>query len=157
VSDIQDYAKKLCPEIKNYDLKAIVEESLSMIKIPENIQVSTIIAPKTPKVKTDSNYIKRVLINLFNNSIQAMPNGGKLAITATSKDGKIRLEVHDTGSGIPLEIRDKIFKLLFTTKSKGQGFGLAVCKRLMEAQNSTITFTSIEGNGSTFTIQLPTT
>ena len=156
VADLQDYAKKLCPEIKAYKLQDIVEESLSMIKIPENIQITSKIPPDTPKVKTDLAYIKRTLINLFTNSIQAMPKGGKIAITSTETEGKIHLNLYDTGNGIPKDVREKIFKPLFTTKSKGQGFGLAFCKRLMEAQNSTITFTSEQGNGTTFTIHLST-
>ena len=127
-----------------------------MVKIPQNIQVTNQIQQELPKIETDSSYLKRTLINLLTNSIQAMPNGGKISITAKVADGKIQLNVHDTGNGIPKEARAKIFKPLFTTKSKGQGFGLAVCKRLMEAQSSTISFISEEGNGTTFTIQLPT-
>jgi|SRR5665647_1962317 len=117
----------------------------------QNIQVTIKIAPEPLKVQIDSNYIICALVNLFTNSVQAMPNGGKIDFTATALDGKVKLNVHDTGNGMPVKVRDKIFKPLFTTKSTGQGFGLAVCKRLMEAQNSTITFTSQEGNGSTFT------
>jgi two-component system sensor histidine kinase FlrB len=85
-----------------------------------------------------------------------MPEGGKITVKAQVKDGKILLSIRDTGVGTPKEVQGKIFKPLVTTKSKGQGFGLAVCKRLMEAQNSTITFKSEPGDGATFTVQLPT-
>jgi signal transduction histidine kinase len=71
-----------------------------------------------------------------------MANGGEITITAQTKDGKIHLSIHDTGTGIPKEVRAKIFKPLFTTKAKGQGFGLAVCKRLMDAQNSSKPFSA---------------
>ena len=67
------------------------------------------------------------------------------------------IEVKDTGVGIPEDVKPKLFTPLFTTKSKGQGLGLAVVKRMTEALNGTVTFESIEGNGTTFTVRLPPT
>ncbi len=155
VADLQDYAKKLCPEIKVYELRDVIKKALSMVQIPENIHVTTQTPKKLPKILTDLSYLQRTLTNLLNNSVQAMPNGGKIAIKAKAMDGKMLLSVLDNGNGIPKEVRAKIFKPLFTTKSKGQGFGLAVCKRLMEAQDGTIAFTSELGKGTAFTITLP--
>ncbi len=107
-------------------------------------------------VKADVQLLKRVLINLVTNAVQAMPEGGELTIKAqTNNNKKIQITVEDTGSGIPEEIKPKIFTPLFTTKSKGQGFGLAVCKRVIEAQNGTISFESEEGKGTKFIIELP--
>ena len=85
-----------------------------------------------------------------------MPDGGKLTITTSAEDEKVSIGVEDTGGGISEEYRDKMFKPLFTTKSKGQGFGLAVCKKLTEAMNGTIAFDSQAGAGTRFTVQLPT-
>ena len=65
------------------------------------------------------------------------------------------LSVKDTGVGIPKEIRDKMFTLMFTTKSKGQGFGLPVVKRMTESLGGTVTFESQEGKGTTFIVRLP--
>jgi len=70
-------------------------------------------------------------------------------------DGKILICVEDTGVGIPEEVKPKIFKPLFTTKSRGQGFGLVVCKRVIEAHGGAITFESEEGKGTNFTVELP--
>lgn len=128
---------------------------MAMAKIPENIQVITQIEKESPKVSTDKSYLERALVNLFTNSIQAMSKGGKLTIAANQKDKQIELSVQDTGVGISEADKSKVFKPLFTTKAKGQGFGLAVCKRLIETQNGTITFDSQKGKGTTFTIQLP--
>ena len=104
----------------------------------------------------DKYFIKRLLINLITNAIQAMPDGGTLTIKATHENGMALISVGDTGLGIPEEVRDVIFKPLFTTKSKGQGFGLPVCKRLVEAHNGgSISFESEVGKGSKFTVKVP--
>ncbi len=84
-----------------------------------------------------------------------MPDGGKLTIDAHKEAENTILSVKDTGVGIPKEIRDKMFTLMFTTKSKGQGFGLPVVKRMTESLGGTVTFESTEGKGTTFIVRLP--
>ena len=79
----------------------------------------------------------------------------RLEVACLKKEGKIFITVSDTGVGIPDEIKSKIFTPMMTTKSKGQGLGLAVVKRLIEALNGNITFESQEGKGTKFTISLP--
>ena len=76
----------------------------------------------------DPSYIQSILANLILNAVQAMPNGGKLSVNAARKNGEVFVTVEDTGEGIPEEVRGKLFQPLMTTKSKGQGFGLAVVK-----------------------------
>jgi signal transduction histidine kinase len=86
-----------------------------------------------------------------------MPGGGTLTVNATYESGMALISIEDTGLGIPEENKNKIFKPLFTTKSKGQGFGLSVCKRLVEAHDAgSITFESKVGKGTKFTIKVPT-
>lgn len=84
-----------------------------------------------------------------------MPDGGTLEINAFEKGDKLVIEIADSGVGIPDEIKPKLFEPMVTTKSKGQGFGLAVVKRLVEALKGTITFESGENKGTKFTITLP--
>jgi signal transduction histidine kinase len=83
-----------------------------------------------------------------------MPNGGKLSVEAYT-DGEVVLTVEDTGVGISDEIKAKLFTPLFTTKSKGQGFGLAAVKRLVQALGGTITFESEVGKGTKFILRFP--
>ena len=103
----------------------------------------------------DSTYIQRILNNLVNNAIQAMPSGGKLTINAYCEANKVIISVEDTGVGIPKEAKAKLFTPLFTTKSKGQGFGLAVVKRMSEALGGSVSFESQEGKGTKFIVCLP--
>jgi signal transduction histidine kinase len=84
-----------------------------------------------------------------------MQKGGIVTIKATHTDLSFVITVADTGVGIPDEFKPKLFQPLMTTKSKGQGFGLAVVKRLVEAQDGTITVESKVGVGTTFTITFP--
>jgi signal transduction histidine kinase len=95
------------------------------------------------------------MTNLITNAVQAMPNEGKLTIKANKKKDKILISVQDTGVGIPEEVKTKMFTPLFTTKSKGQGLGLAVVKRLVEALNGQITFESQPNKGTKFVVELP--
>jgi signal transduction histidine kinase len=107
-------------------------------------------------VKLDPDYLKRIITNLLMNAEQAMPNGGKITITARKQNEMCIITVKDTGEGIPEDIKPNLFQPLFTTKAKGQGFGLAVSKRLAKAMGGDITFESEKGNGSKFTVKLPT-
>ena len=84
-----------------------------------------------------------------------MPEGGKLTIRASSSDDEVSVSVQDTGVGIPEENMPKLFQPLFTTKAKGQGLGLPVCRRIVEAHGGKFTVTSKVGCGSTFTVHLP--
>ena len=99
--------------------------------------------------------MNRILYNLVTNAVQAMPKGGKLSIKAHKEAEDILITVKDTGVGIPEKVKGKLFTPMFTTKSKGQGFGLAVIKRMTEALGGTVTFKSQEGKGTKFIIRLP--
>ena len=128
---------------------------ISQTDISNDIQVNVQVEDKFT-LSADAQLLKRVLINLVTNALQAMPNGGELTVKADrSNQGKSQIIVEDTGTGISEEIKPKIFTPLFTTKSKGQGFGLAVCKRVIEAQGGTVTFESKVGKGTKFTVELP--
>ena len=155
VTDLQDYAKPLAPCFEETDLEEIIESILSITDIPENIKITYSIEKEFPKLIIDPSYVKRILTNLTANAVQAMPNGGKLTINAYYRDHRAFVSAEDTGEGIPEEAKNKLFKPLFTTKAKGQGFGLAVVKKLTEALNGTITFESEEGKGTRFVIEFP--
>jgi signal transduction histidine kinase len=156
VSDLQDFARPIRPELREVDAKTLVASTLAALNVPSNIEVKYS-DESLPRLKTDPVLLKRILLNLATNAIQAMPNGGKLTIRLRreKKAQGITLVVTDTGGGIPKDVQGKLFTPLFTTKSKGQGFGLAVVKRLVEAQGGAISFRTQAGKGTTFTVKLP--
>lgn len=155
VQDLQDYARPLNPKIEESDLKSIAEAFITKNGLPKNIRVELKIADQAIWIRADSYYLNRILFNLVTNAVQAMPNGGTLTISAHKEANDTILAVKDTGVGIPCEVQDKMFTLMFTTKSKGQGFGLPVVKRMTESLGGTVTFESQEGKGTTFTVRLP--
>jgi len=157
VADLQDYTKPLKPNKEKISIEDAIEEALLIVTIPSNLQVDILIEKFFPTLTGDFSMLKRALINLIQNAVQAMSNGGLLKINAKYKKNHAYISIEDTGEGIPEEVKDKLFTPLFTTKSKGQGFGLAVVKRLIEAQDGKISFESQRGKGTTFTIQLPLT
>ena len=126
------------------------------MEIPDNIKISYLVEKPFPPLKTDASFIKRILTNLALNGIQAMQgNSGELSINVFPREKTAIIAVGDTGGGIPDEVKDKIFKPLFTTKSKGQGFGLAVVKKLVEALNGNVSFETKLGQGTTFILEMP--
>jgi PAS domain S-box-containing protein len=155
VSDLQDYARPLKPDLVDTDLCSAVPEALSTVDIPPTIQAEMACDMPELKVKTDLTFLKRIMVNLVNNAVQAMPNGGKLTVRMSSKVGEAVITVEDNGVGIPKEVQDRLFTPLFTTKSKGQGFGLVAIKRMTEALGGTISFESEVGKGTKFIIKLP--
>ncbi len=156
VSDLQAFVQPIKIDKKPFSLKELVSSVLSSVALPSNIVMQTQIDVHFPQLKGDLQLLKRVLINLVTNAVQAMPDGGKLTITGhVNLEEQAVISVQDTGIGIPEAIKRQIFTPLFTTKPRGQGFGLAVCKRVIEAHSGTINFESTERKGAKFTIQFP--
>ncbi len=155
VSDLQDYARPIKPTAQEIDLQQIIENLLLKNDMPKNIKVFSKVENDSKKIVADADLLKRILSNLISNAVQAMPEGGKLNVHAYRDRDDYVIAVKDTGVGIPEEVKGKLFTPLFSTKSKGQGFGLAVVKRLTESLGGTTTFDSQEGKGTAFTIRLP--
>jgi PAS domain S-box-containing protein len=157
VQDLQDYARPLNPKAEETDLKVIIAKLFEKNSWPDNIELSVKVENSAKKITTDAYYINRIMYNLIINAVQAMPNGGKLTVHAFQDPKEIVMVVKDTGIGIPKDIQGKLFTLMFTTKAKGQGFGLPVVKRMTESLGGAVTFESEEGKGTTFTVRLPLT
>ncbi|MEM2130074.1 MAG: histidine kinase N-terminal 7TM domain-containing protein [Candidatus Bathyarchaeia archaeon] len=156
INDLLDYSKELKLELKLTSIKQVINETMKAVELPKNIEVMNEIYDKS-EIPIDSEKMKRVFINIIKNSIEAMPNGGKIIIKSYEKSDILKIEISDTGKGIPGEIMKNLWKPLVTTKAKGMGFGLAICKRIVEAHKGTIFLESIVGKGTSVTIILPKT
>jgi PAS domain S-box-containing protein len=156
VSDLQDYARPVGAELVETSPPDLIKATVSGVRIPKNVEVAVNVGDGLSNVKLDPALFRRVLTNLILNAVQAMPKGGRLTITGSREDDSLTVAVQDTGVGIAPENLEKVFTPFFTTKAKGQGLGLAVCKRLTEAQGGTITVKSKIAEGSSFTLKIPT-
>lgn len=105
-----------------------------------------------PLIEADPGQIQQVLLNLFANSADAMGPGIVAVTTALDEEGKLVLTVRDTGPGMPDEVVARIFETGFTTKDTGHGFGLAVCRRIIENHNGVVDVATEVGVGTTFTL-----
>ena len=107
-------------------------------------------------IRGDSDLLKQAVLNLVTNALEATPSGGGVHVSVSNGDGRARLEIADTGPGIPSELRDKVFQLYFTTKKQGSGIGLALTYRAVQLHNGTIDYSSEAGQGTTFRLEFPT-
>jgi PAS domain S-box-containing protein len=154
INDLLDYARNMHLELQENSVQNVLIDALTMVRIPENVQVINTISEE-PTFRIDKNKIERVFINLIKNAIDAMPNGGTITINSKQANSSVDITFADTGTGIPAEILPKIFSPLFTTKAQGMGFGLAICKRIIEAHGGTITIETEKGKGTAFKVTLP--
>jgi len=155
ITDLLDFSRVRKPTTAPILIERVIESSLATITIPENIELAKRLDISLPEVEIDAHQIQQVMTNIVTNGIQAMPEGGKLTISAARKGKFLEVSITDTGYGIPRKIRGKIFDPLFTTKTRGIGLGLAVCRAIVERHGGNITVKSKINQGATFLIRLP--
>jgi PAS domain S-box-containing protein len=135
-------------------LKEVIEIAKPQLQ-KSKIQVAQLIPIDVPEVYVDRALLKQAVLNLVLNAVEAMPSGGQLRLMLSRRGEMAEITVGDTGKGIPVENRQKIFQLFFTTRPGGSGIGLASTFRIVQLHNGSIDFTSEVGRGTTFRIELP--
>ena len=160
VRGLLDFARERPTARKPADLNDVVRQTMRLIrsqKQVEQITIKELLAENLPRANGDENQIQQVLLNLSLNACESMPGGGTLTISTSQRDGKVVVEVADTGCGIPREHLDQIFDPFFSTKpvGKGTGLGLSVSYGIIEQHGGKLEVESEEGRGTTFTIILP--
>jgi PAS domain S-box-containing protein len=135
-------------------LKEVLEVAQPQLQ-KSNIQLAQLLPIDVPEVYVDRALLKQAVLNLLLNAAEAMPSGGQLRLVLSRRGEMAEITVGDTGKGIPLENRQKIFQLFFTTRPGGSGIGLASTFRIVQLLNGSIDFTSEVGRGTTFRIELP--
>jgi PAS domain S-box-containing protein len=154
INDLLEYSGEIKLDLKDSGPRSIVKEALSTVKIPKNVQVANLTRDE-PKINVDTDKMKRVFVNIVKNAVDAMPKGGKLTIESRESNGDLEIVFSDTGVGMSEQTLREIFRPLFTTKAKGMGFGLPICKRFVEAHGGRISARSTISKGSTFIVKLP--
>lgn len=158
ISQILDYSKETKLFLAKVDLNQIIRETLEVLEEKlksSNIQLTTKFSKDIKEVELDPQRIKQVLFNLIGNAIEAMPQGGSLIITTQKKRNSVKIEIEDSGKGIPDEEMKNLFIPFYTTKPKGSGLGLPVSKKIIADHKGTIEVQSQVNVGTKFTIVLP--
>lgn len=161
IRGLMDFARQSPPLMRPITISRSIDKTLSLVGHQAKMKKIEIIreeSPSLPLVIGDFNQLLQVFINLMVNAIQAMPEGGRLTISSRAdEEGWVKVSFRDTGCGISAENMGKLFTPFFTTKEdvKGVGLGLAVSHGIIERHGGRIEVESREGEGSTFTIYLP--
>ena len=160
ISGLLSFARQQQPDLGLHDVNRILEEALSLVRMrQEKLDIAVNFAEDSalPYVRVDGNLIRQVFVNLLLNAFDAMPEGGKVAISCTEEEQRVAIRVADCGIGIPAENLRRIFDPFFTTKEvgKGTGLGLSVSYGIVQSQGGTIEVESTPGSGTTFTVKLP--
>ena len=158
VQEFLNFARPRLPEYQETDVNGVLESVLALTAQPARkagITVERRFDPAIGRRNLDGGLLKQAFLNLVLNAIQAMPAGGTLTLTTALRDGTIEVQVSDTGVGIPVENRKKLFSPFFTTKTEGTGLGLAITYRIIENHRGTIDVASEPGKGATFTVRIP--
>jgi PAS domain S-box-containing protein len=154
ITDLLDFARIKSVDREPVSVPELIQRVLDRYPLPETVLAKVKFPASLPKVFADPRQMEQVLGNLVVNAYQAMTSNGMLTIQAVRRKKEIAISVKDTGVGIPPENMSKLFEPLFTTKLKGIGLGLAVSKKLAEANGGRIEVQSEPGKGSTFTLVL---
>ncbi len=156
-------ARNDAPQIKVVRLDEPIQEAILFLEpkiARREVEFVRQFGEEAVQVKVDPQQITQVMINLIVNALDSMPDGGRLSVIIHEPDrrrGVVRIDVSDTGSGIPEEVRKRIFEPFYTTKEPGTGtgLGLTVVDRIVRAHDGRIEVQSVIGQGTTFSIELP--
>ncbi len=159
IRNLLDFARQTEPMLRLVDVNQVIEQVLAMVGHQaqlQNVEVVKEFSSSLPKVMADFDQLQQIFTNLTLNAIQAMPGGGKLTLRTSAENSQVKVDVQDTGCGIPKENLNKLGTPFFTTKEKGKGVGLgvAVVYGIVERHKGKVTVQSEVGKGTTFTVYL---
>ncbi len=155
ISELLAFAKPTVLTLEHTDLNSMIAELVKSVSDKHNNVRITFNTSGDVFMKADIVLLRQAFINLLNNAVEAMTDGGSLDISIERIDNKVQLQVVDTGEGIPPEILQKIFLPFFTTKDEGVGLGLALVHKIIISHGGSIVVESKEGEGTLFRILLP--
>ncbi|MFW6051686.1 MAG: sensor histidine kinase [Myxococcota bacterium] len=158
IGDLLEMARDRAPDRQPTDLRAVVRQAVEGLPGKEGVVFELDLPEDLPTVEVDQSQIHQVVVNLAMNAVQAVkPGGGGFVwLRARTEDGRVRLVVEDDGPGLTPEVQARLFEPLFTTRSKGIGLGLALCRRIVEKHGGAIEGRNRAEGGAAFEVTLPT-
>lgn len=157
LKSLLNFAKPTDAKETVIDVNRVVQEVHELMSIGcdrQGIATRMELEPDMARAMGDPELLKQCVINIFKNAVEAMPDGGDLIIRTLMAPDRVVLQVEDTGSGIPEDIRSKVFNPFFSTKNKGSGFGLAMTKKIIEDMGGEVDLISRPGEGTRVTLSM---
>jgi len=157
LAGFQDFSKPLELERESIDINNLVEKTFKLVILdPLNVWITLDLTPDIPKVQADPSLLRQVFLNLIKNASEACGKEGKLEIRTEHSSSWIKISFSDNGPGIPEEVLDRIFEPFFSTKKTGNGLGLSIVRKIMDAHDGQIEVANISPAGGRITLMLPT-
>lgn len=158
VNEMLHFSSMPEPQLAFGRIEKVLQDSLFLLRKQcqrQGVKLSEVIASNLPEIMMDADRLKQVLLNLLNNALEAMPDGGELNIQLEALPGDILLRVRDTGIGIPADLLPLVFEPFFTSKGQGTGLGLAISYNIISDHGGEIHIESQPGVGTTVLVSLP--
>ncbi|MEX0704085.1 MAG: PAS domain S-box protein [Planctomycetales bacterium] len=155
VSELLDYARDPRQHAVRFVAQDIIDRAVAKSEVPSHVRLERVSEAAEAIVLADPDQIERIVLNLVRNAVQAMPGGGSLTVRSAAREGKLIVEVADTGPGLAPDEQARIFEPLYTKKAKGIGLGLPVSKRYAERNGGALEVESVPGEGATFRLTVP--
>jgi two-component system, NtrC family, sensor histidine kinase HydH len=158
ITDFLNYAKPKTPNRSACRIQEVIEKNIRFLASQtesRGYRIHTYFDHRLPTIEADADMLYQAFLNLFINAMQAMPDGGDVAVWAKKANGSLWVAVEDRGSGISEQDREKIWDPFFTTKDKGTGLGLGIVKNIIEAHQGQIRMDNRPDGGARVTIRLP--
>jgi signal transduction histidine kinase len=158
VADFLQFAGHHPLDLRPTDLNVVVSEVLDFITpaaLKKRIELRHHLSPDVPPLSLDRDRVKQALLNLVLNALEAMTGRGELLVQTAARGGAVRVDVTDTGAGIPVEVLPRIFEVYFSTKKTGTGLGLPIARRIVEEHGGVLEVFTEEGKGTRFTMWFP--
>jgi two-component system sensor histidine kinase HydH len=158
VQELLDFAKPVAPDRRPSDVNDVVGEVISLVSEDaqfRKVELAAALGSELPDALVDPGQIKQAVLNVILNAIEAMSGGGRLSVETKIAGGEVAVSVSDTGAGMTDEELGKLYDPFFTTKPEGTGLGLTIVSRIVERNGGHISVSSAKGEGTTFTIRLP--
>jgi signal transduction histidine kinase len=158
VQTLVDFSRPVELQLREQDLRDVIGDVLALATeelSTRNVTLTSVLPTKPVGVNIDADLLKQAALNVIQNGAQAMPEGGRLEVVLETDRKFATLRILDEGTGIPEEIREKIFDLYFTTKTEGSGIGLAMTYRILQLHHGSVEVQSRAGTGTEFRLRMP--